>query len=591
MLLSAAFTGLRSSIATAVDFRREQTRLLSGFNLIFLSLCGMAAIDCAALWLRLDFASSESLFRAGIGSGVIASILSFLVAKLPDWMSGEGSGIKKWLVAHASEAALAAAIVILAAVALIADLLAIKLLWNGPAYGVKSTLEPSLFGIVIGVVSFFVLLFGRSTNFVNLLALTPFYGSRLIRAYLGGANFHRLDTENQSEITHGDMGDDLSLTAYMEHVGPAPLHFINVTRNRTVGDQIAKPRIAVENDDPLIREDKNHPRGRLASYESSLTLHDRHGDRMVFGPHGVRVGAEFVKLSDLKDPPSLGLLCAISGAAVGSGMGRNTSLGTAMALTLANMRLGFWWKAQSCIPGAMKEEDLLFPGLSCLLSELLGRFTSNRYWHMSDGGHSENSGALSLLERGCRLIIVSDNGEDAQFQFGDLEIFIRTARTDIGMEVSVAKPSDFPKSLQSIRSCFLNGKAGDWRAQIRKDDNSAFALLLEAKDIPYRLKGKWKFGVPHWIIWIKPNRLADLPADIATYAEMNTEFPQQSTANQFFDEAQWESYRRLGFEMGRRLFSDYETLADFLPIIYRKPAAPAVANTQNSPASPPLAVI
>ena len=36
---------------------------------------------------------------------------------------------------------------------------------------------------------------------------------------------------------------------------------------------------------------------------------------------------------------------------------------------------------------------------------------------------------------------------------------------------------------------------------------------------------------------------------------VNPTFPQQSTADQFFDEAQWESYRRLGEYVAQRLFS------------------------------------
>ena len=40
-----------------------------------------------------------------------------------------------------------------------------------------------------------------------------------------------------------------------------------------------------------------------------------------------------------------------------------------------------------------------------------------------------------------------------------------------------------------------------------------------------------------------------MAADVAAYARSNPAFPQQSTSDQFFDEAQWESYRKLGFQM------------------------------------------
>ena len=569
-LLFAFITWCRTG--TAVDFRREHTRLLAGFSVIFLVLCAVAAIDCAALALRRDLDDGRAILGTTISSGVLASIVSFLIAKLPDWIGGDGGKVRSLLVRHANQAALLAGIVILAAIALLADLLVIKLLWHLEAWTVgyiDLRTAPAL-----GVILALTLLFGCSVNFANLLALTPFYGSRLTRAYLGGSNAHRLEVsdETKSDVTHGMLGDDIPLRDYMEADGPAPLHLINVTRNRTVGDKIARPFIDVVHDDPLVREDADDPRGRLASYESSLTLHDRHGDRMVFGPFGMRVGAEYFDWSQLKDVPSLGLLCAISGAAVGSGMGRLTSLGTAMALTLANVRLGFWWKARDAATNKPSIWRQVLPALGCLLSELLGRFGTKGYWLLSDGGHSENSGALSLLERGCNLIVVADNAQDTDYAFGDLEILIRTARTDIGMEVSVVADDKFPESLQRAKACFFNAAPGDWRKRVKKQDDQAFALLLKAADIPRLVDGKWKqrHGGQSWIVWFKPNRIANLPADIATYAELQPDFPQQSTANQFFDEGQWESYRRLGFEMGRRLFADHETLAEYLPVIYRE---------------------
>ena len=35
---------------------------------------------------------------------------------------------------------------------------------------------------------------------------------------------------------------------------------------------------------------------------------------------------------------------------------------------------------------------------------------------------------------------------------------------------------------------------------------------------------------------------------------MHPDFPQQPTADQFYDEAQWESYRKLGLEIATHVF-------------------------------------
>ena len=581
-LLSAAFTSRRKVVGNASDFRREQTRLLASCLVVLTLLAAITAIDWAALWLRLYLDSSPTnegsgeILKTGALSGALASAVSFLIAKLPDWFGGKTSGIGKFLIAHARKFALLAALIIIASIALLADILAIKLLWHGQAWITESSPEWLVFGVVVGLVGFVALLFATSLNFTNLLALTPFYGSRLTRAFLGGSNVHRLNTGSRSEVTQGLDDDDIDLQTYMETDCAAPLHFVNVTRNRTIGEPTLHKEIDVEHDDPLVLESVSDPRGRLVSYESSLTLHDRHGDRMVFGPCGLRVGAEFYDWGDMDNPPSLGLLCAISGAAVGAGMGRLTSLGTSMAFTLANVRLGYWWQAQK----AKGQKDAngghilarRFPGLNCLGRELLGRFGTRDFWFLSDGGHSENSGVLTLLERGCRFILASDNGEDENFEFCDLEILIRTARTDIGVEVSLVPHDDFPKNLEPVRDCFLNGSEGDWRVHARTPDHPGFALLLRAADIPRRVNGVWtqRRGGHGLIVWLKPRPFAGLPADVGTYAAVHKDFPQQSTGNQFFDEAQWESYRRLGFQMGRRLFAKREPFDPYLPVIFAK---------------------
>jgi hypothetical protein len=55
---------------------------------------------------------------------------------------------------------------------------------------------------------------------------------------------------------------------------------------------------------------------------------------------------------------------------------------------------------------------------------------------------------------------------------------------------------------------------------------------------------------------------------LRNYALAEPAFPQQSTADQWFNEAQFESYRKLGYLIGRNLienpFEDESTFASFL---------------------------
>ena len=51
------------------------------------------------------------------------------------------------------------------------------------------------------------------------------------------------------------------------------------------------------------------------------------------------------------------------------------------------------------------------------------------------------------------------------------------------------------------------------------------------------------------ILYVKAGYHGTESADVRSYAMANLDFPHQSTANQWFSESQFESYRSLGFEI------------------------------------------
>ena len=55
------------------------------------------------------------------------------------------------------------------------------------------------------------------------------------------------------------------------------------------------------------------------------------------------------------------------------------------------------------------------------------------------------------------------------------------------------------------------------------------------------------------LILAKPTLVGDEPSDVMNYATTHEAFPQEPTSDQFFDEAQWESYRKLGQHVGMKL--------------------------------------
>ena len=55
------------------------------------------------------------------------------------------------------------------------------------------------------------------------------------------------------------------------------------------------------------------------------------------------------------------------------------------------------------------------------------------------------------------------------------------------------------------------------------------------------------------LMYIKSTITGDEPADVTEYASKHETFPHQTTADQFFDEQQFESYRKLGLHISKAI--------------------------------------
>jgi hypothetical protein len=212
-------------------------------------------------------------------------------------------------------------------------------------------------------------------------------------------------------------------------------------------------------------------------------------------------------------------------------MGMRTSLGLSLLAGLANVRLGYWWNFNSD-----RLRSGFFAAYRYLLSELMGDFRGpwRPFWFLTDGGHFDNTGVYELVRRRVGIILLCDNGCDPDFRFDDLGNLARKIRTDFRAEMRPIEPSG--KRARYFATVQEFGK--------RKLREDKCALLYE---IRYP-------GVDHetpssdrtLLIVLKPNKLSHAPVDVIDYASVNEEFPHQSTLDQFFDEAQWESYRKMG---------------------------------------------
>ena len=191
----------------------------------------------------------------------------------------------------------------------------------------------------------------------------------------------------------------------------------------------------------------------------------------------------------------------------------------------------------------------LLPGLPHLGGA--GHHEEAPFVELSDGGHFENLGIYELLRREVRVIVCCDAGCDGGFAFFDLTNALERARVDFGVNIRFAgeRPladlvlPPLAKRANAFRAEFA--RRGYAIAEIRYPPTRRVPPLdnepTEAPDEAAKRRGI--------LIYVKSTMIADLPADLYGYRAAFPDFPHQSTADQWFDEPQFEAYRELGYRL------------------------------------------
>ena len=276
-------------------------------------------------------------------------------------------------------------------------------------------------------------------------------------------------------------------------------------------------------------------------------------------------------------PLSLGQWAGISGAAFSTGLGSRTSLGLSFLAGFFNVRLGFWWdsgvdpkkrgSAKRKRPWLGEWFTWALPVQSYLLDEFFARFhgTARRWWYLSDGGHFENTGAYELIRRRLPLIVIIDAGADPDYTCEDLGNLVRKARIDFDAEIKFLDD----KKLGKLTTLPEQERFGGFKhfgtlEMLRRTprDEEPIPETKGAALVPRSLahaalavvKYENRNEPDSLIVYVKPTIVGDESPDITHYHADNQNFPQQTTSDQFFDEAQWESYRKLGQLITERVF-------------------------------------
>ena len=376
-----------------------------------------------------------------------------------------------------------------------------------------------LAGIIFAIASIWL---SRRVD-VNDFSLHHFYRNRLVRCYLGASNPQRMP----QPFTGFDPKDDLPLKVFSGgYPGPYPIinAAINITSGAELGYATRRAKSFVFTPiycgyDVIFPGDDKERFDLEHAYQLSYS-------KTELG----RVGESLTRMSS-DDGIALGTAMAISGAAASPNMGYFTSPATGLFMTLFDVRLG-WWMGNSRYTSTWKSPGPT-EGIGYLVSELVAQSDQNKaYVYLSDGGHFENLAVYELIKRRCQVIVACDADCDDSYACENLLALIEKARTDFGASIEI----DFSKVRPSDgRQSEHNYVQGDiyYDPQNRDDRGTLFYI---------------KTSLP-----MKPKKLDEnsLPDDVWLYAEKHQTFPHQSTADQWFDELQFESYRALGEYIGK----------------------------------------
>ncbi len=329
---------------------------------------------------------------------------------------------------------------------------------------------------------------------INQSSLHPFYRWKLSEAFVV-----RRSKASTGEV---EINDELLLSEMRTHNVAGPYHLINAALNGPAS--------------------------------TSGSFRGRGTDFYLFS--AAYCGAEslgYRPTTDLEkvDPKlNLATAMAISGAAASPVTGVVKIPIRRFLLALFNVRLDYW------LPNLNAYRFPIFgqiPGPWYLIRQAMGwMHERTSYVNVSDGGHIENLGLYELLRRHCRYIVVVDGECDPNMRCGAFVQAQRFAKLDFDVDINLDLS----------------------RFHVTEAGASTFHFALG--EIDYHLSNDASNNPKGQLLYVKLSRTGNEPPGVEHYRLLNAQFPHQSTADQFFDEYQFEAYRALGEHATADAFSD-----------------------------------
>jgi hypothetical protein len=355
--------------------------------------------------------------------------------------------------------------------------------------------------LIIGFVVFAY--FNRRLINLNEISLHNYYRDRLSRAYL-----FKYNPDSQPTTQHCD---DIKLSALKPE--KAPYHIFNTVLN------LSRKLPGTEAGD----------KGTFRSGESFVLTKNWCGSKIT--------GYCRTNKYEAADPHiNVGTAVAISGAAANIGMAHKNIFSVRLLMGLLNVRLGYWaLHPRKAIEGVKSWLLRGFPGSIQALQEWFGCYKlDSRYINLSDGGHFDNIGVYELLRRRCKFIIVGDAEADTEMKFEAISYIMRMARIDFGIEIEI--------DTTDIKPDHTNG--------FSRNHCVVGRIIYPEGNLGY-------------LLYCKASLTGDEPEHLHEYKVKHPQFPHQTTADQWFDEQQFEAYRELGYHIGTKALSPLDLTKNY----------------------------
>jgi hypothetical protein len=338
-----------------------------------------------------------------------------------------------------------------------------------------------------------------------------------------------------------------------------------VRRERSAGIAVAKPYDYADEGTPLSTYASRRlefPKVTFAA-SANLTGQDRTppgrrsvsfalGAEYVGGPQVGWVRTDYLERlvgSTIAHDLTVQSSMAISGAAFASAMGAQTRF-YELFLCLVNLRLGAWLPNPYFVAlKAARPTDWTIPGfprlrrLDYFVREIFGIHPSTgRMLLCTDGGHYDNLGLVELLRRKCSYIYCFDASGASRPLADTLAGAMTLAHEELGVEIVF----DHPYSLVAGGGTPLEPEQPLAGLADRLSDDAVATATIH---YPETDGVQPDDGI---LIFAQTDLTRDMPYELLEFTQSNPGFPNDGTADQWFDASRFDAYQRLGVYLGHR---------------------------------------